>query len=114
MSAFWSFLAFVPLALASVLLLWYAIRKNLNLSKQWKEEAEREAYARDARNILSGARRPTDDDVNAFLVHLVETKRLMDEVLEQTASDPIIEVTLRDLRDAIKQESTKLEQRGIR
>ena len=68
----------------------------------------------DARNILNGTRRPTDADVAEFLVRLQEGKRLIDNVLDATVSDPIVEITLRDLRDALKTESTKLEQRGIR
>lgn len=84
------------------------------LNREMKEDEEQDRIMRDAREILNGARLPSPQETAALIVLLQESKQLIDGVSRKADRDPVIDLSLQDLRQALLEQSVKLEQRGIR
>lgn len=113
-SPFTMILIWAPVILGGISLVWYSIRKHLWLNKEMREDEEEDRIQRDARDILDGSRLPRPAEVAALVVLLQENKRLIDGVSKMADRDPVVDLSLQDLRQALLEQSSKLEQRGIR
>lgn len=113
-SPFVTFLLWTPVFLGGLALLWYAIRKHLWLNREMKEDEREDQEKRDVRNILNGQRTPTAEDTYGLILLLQEDKVIMDRLNHMADRDPVMDLSLQDLRSALREQSIKLEQRGIR
>lgn len=113
MNAFWQFLIGFPIFLGAAALCWRWVESAIDNHRRIKERRQQDAWAADARTILAGDRLPTSREAAEFLVKLQESQDLMKRVL-RAANDPIIDVTLGDLKSALEDHTKRLEQRGIR
>lgn len=113
-SPFVTFLMWTPVIIGGLSLLWYSIRKHIWLNREIEEDRKEDQDKQDVRNILTGQRRPTEDDTISLILLLQEDKLLIDRINHLADRDPVMDITLQDLRSALQEQSIKLEQRGIR